>query len=229
MIVIPEHGLIEGLKNALAHLKADLDANSADETKSRLYLMFGGVVFENIDYFEQIKKILNDSQKTSKDRRKLKITLGYDFNNNQYPTIAVILPMEQDNPINNTMAGGDDVRDNVSGSLIEQNQQNYTTEYGYMIVSDNGNEVILLYHLVKAIMVGYVDTFCQKYNFQNLRTSGRDYISRMDIPVPPEAFARILSTHFHYVMEVPVPGVTEKIDNLDHTGSAYDDNLGISS
>lgn len=228
-ILIPEHGLVQGLIDIIAYVKADLDANSGDETKSMLYRMFGGVVFENLDYYEQIKKIITDSQKTQKEKRKLKITMGYDFNNNQYPTIAVILPMEQDSPINNTFAGGEDIRDDVDGSLTEQNQQNYSTEYGYLIISDNPNEVILLYHFVKACLVGFVDTFQQKYHFENIRTSGKDYISRMDIPIPPNAFARVISMHFHYTMETPVPGSITKADGFISDGEMYDDTLGIES
>ena len=98
-LIIPEFKIHEIYTNILNYIKADLDSNSGDETKSMLYRMFGGITFENFNYYDQIKKVVNDYAATAKGKRKLKITIGHDFNNNQYPSMAIILPAEQDNPL----------------------------------------------------------------------------------------------------------------------------------
>lgn len=162
------------------------------ERLSLLYSIFGGQEFDGLKYFTQMGGILKNKYRS--ESRKLSIILGFNLNIEDFPSISIILPMEEPAPKNIGIAQG--VINNFDGTFNELKESNYTTTYSLYITSDNQNDVILIYHFLKTIIIaGYLQFSANGFN--NLSVSGRDITIDFDLD-PDQLYHRTVALSFFY-------------------------------
>ncbi|MBR2265682.1 MAG: hypothetical protein IJ882_03260 [Paludibacteraceae bacterium] len=212
-LLMPEVVLYNTLNNIVKVLREDLKENIQAETEenSILYRILG--VDENGDalklnfynIYKQAKKIL-----TVKDN--LKVHYGYSLDTTTAVDICILLPSE-----NGKIGIGAD-----EGYLVtteEDGYQNYNTQvyessYQLMVTSNNANEVLLVYTLLKSTLLMIVDQL-ELAGLRNLRLSGQDIVMQDDLaPVP--LFHKVLNMDFMYEHNVPQMA---KVDFLKKFGA----------
>ena len=197
---MPEVVLYNTLNNIVKVLREDLEQNIQAETEeeSILYRIFG--VDENGDalklnfynIYKQAKKIL-----TTKDN--LKVHYGYSLDTTNAVDICILLPSEE-----GSIGIGVDEGYLVTtddGGFQNYNTQVYKSNYQLMITSNNANEVLLVYTLMKSMMLMLVDQL-ELAGLRNPRFSGQDVVMQEDLaPVP--LFHKVLNVEFIYEHNVP--------------------------
>jgi len=167
------------------------------ERTSFLWSMFGGLEFDRFSYFAQMDKILKDRYGASK--RKLTISLGWTQNREIFPHISIMLPSEEDAPKNVGIAQG--TYNNHNNTSSNEKELSYNAMYSLFITSDNQNDVIVLYHFLKTlILMGYEQFSCA--GLQNLYLSGRDITMDFELN-PMNLYHRTVAMQFHYDNTVP--------------------------
>lgn len=220
--IFPEHKLKLITESLMNKAKNDLDANSGDETKSWLYSMFGGVVEEGVDYFEQAKKVLNDIYDETVDK-KLYIKLGYSFNQEDYPVITIILPDEQfahphlsmNEEVENYSKDGSDY-------IAEVHEARFNTQYVMLVSSNNMDEVLIIHKLLVAFFVSSTEQY-DLQGIRNPRVSSRDVSMQLDVPPPRELYHRGISVSFYYEQKFRSLVETEIPTDFTSGGNMYDD------
>lgn len=200
-MVIPEFILLHTIKKAIELIKADLitcESNNLIE-ESYLYRVFQNTQLERYNYFEQIKAIL---LKKKDDPRLLKIDLMYNMSIERVPSIYITLPGEQH--------GG------MQGLGMEQESQPYvnadysttniynrrkSATYGIYIVSDNSNEVNLLYHFIDCLLISATPALVVS-GLYNLRHGGQDIQLEND-KIPKHHFIKAISLGLEYAQSAP--------------------------
>ena len=199
-MLMPEVVLYNLLNNIVKLLREDLAENIAAETEenSILYRIFGvdewgeALKLNFYNVYKQAKKIL-----TVKDN--LKVHYGYSLDTTTSVDICILLPSE-----NGRVGIGAD-----EGYLetVENNGfQNYNTQvfestYQLMVTSNNSNEVLVVYTLLKSVMLMLIDQL-ELFGFRNPRFSGQDVVMQEDLtPVP--LFHKVLNIEFMYEHNVP--------------------------
>ena len=106
-----------------------------------------------------------------------------------------MLPTEENNPKNVGVTQGSH-QFNYSSEITEMKQHNFDVTYSLFITSDNQNEVILIYHFLKTIILSAYEQFSFR-GLNNLWISGRDVTIDFDLE-PMVAYHRTVAMSFHY-------------------------------
>ena len=197
---MPEVVLYNLLNNTVRLLREDLAANVAAETEenSILYRIFGvdesgeALKLNIYNFYKQAKKVLS-----IKDN--LKVHYGYSLNTATSVDICILLPSE-----NGKVGIGAD--EGYLTTVEEDGFQNYNTQvfesnYQLMITSNNSNEVLVVYTLLKSVLLMLIDQL-ELFGFRNPRFSGQDVVMQEDLaPVP--LFHKVLNIEFMYEHNVP--------------------------
>ena len=223
---MPEVVLYNTLENIIKVLRTDLQANidAQTEEQSILYRIMGldecgeALKINFYNFYKQAKKIL-----TVKDN--LKVHYGYSLDTTTSVDICILLPSE-----NGKIGIGAD-----EGYLVteeEEGYQNYNTQtyesnYQLMITSNNANEVLVVYTLLKSTLLMLVDQL-ELFGLRNPRFSGQDVVMQEDLaPVP--LFHKVLNIEFMYEHNVPQMLQVEfmkqftAIGNIDYQGNGIGD------
>ncbi|MDA7514157.1 hypothetical protein N8508_00050 [bacterium] len=191
-----------------------IDTNA--EKRSILYHLFGELKFDGMSYFRQAANIIK-ARYTSEQRR-LNINLGYNPNREEFPQISILLPNEDNEPkYVGVVQGTINHRD---GSFSDELNNTFATTYSLMITSDNQNEVIILYHLLKGVMLGGINQFRAR-GFENIYFSGRDITMDFDLD-PMNLYHRTISMSFHYENEISDIINNEVISSINFNGTITD-------
>lgn len=204
--LIPEIALYRMVKNILKFVKNDF-ANNTDKTKTMLYYLFNGMVLNEYDFYQGAQLML---LKPLTDRRLVDVTVGYNMERAEMPTIHIILPSEQ---LNSAPIGGNEgyhgyetlynTIDNGNGTFTEIPQSMspvFTVDsfvtYNLLLTSNNTLEVILLYNLLKYMCISLASTF-ELLGFQNCKFGGSDMLFDESL-LPRQAFHRNFNITFQY-------------------------------
>jgi len=207
-IFIPEIELHNTLKAILTLIREDYESRSNKE-HTLLYKILGSNRLQRYNLYEQGKKVFLAKED---DPRFLDVQMFFNMKRASIPTIHITLPSEQ--------AGQDglgidegyadpahDEMPSIGDPDILQTSPNYTrrfdTTYNIIITSDNTNEVILIYHLLRAILIPVFDHLNQ-VGIENCKIGGRD-IQAYPSLVPDSIFMRGLSLSFSY--QITSPGI----------------------
>ncbi len=224
-MLMPEVVLYNLLNNIVKLLRDDLAANIQAETEqnSILYRILGidewgealKLNFYNI--YKQAKKIL-----TVKDN--LKVHYGYSLDATTSVDICILLPSEQ----GRVGIGADE---GYLETVEENGFQNYNTQvfestYQLMVTSNNSNEVLVVYTLLKSVMLMLIDQL-ELFGFRNPRFSGQDVVMQEDLtPVP--LFHKVLNIEFMYEHNVPQKLQVEFMNKLTAIGNiVFDGNMVV--
>jgi hypothetical protein len=213
LVVVPEFILFETLESIFKFIRTDYAAAVTDgnEQKSFLYQLLRSTGFLRQKYYTMAKKVfLADID----DPRFLEVELIYNMQRMGPPTIYISHPGEQsgENGLSvdpniggyvqyNTEGGLYDPEDHtqVEGEYRETYTRRYNAGYQLMITSDNSNEVVMLYHILKALITtlqasGHLNLI----GLENITLSGNDLQLRNDQGTTNKVYARALTVNIQY-------------------------------
>lgn len=200
LVKVPEFILWNTINVGLNAIKINLKENITNntETESFLYQMFSGVGIQKYEYYRQAKSLLIRDVDAP---RTLDVEIGWNMQKNDFPTIFITQPSEQEPSNLNGM--GSDVGFGAIGfdedNLVYQNSyvRTYQTTYQYVIISDNSNEVTMLYHLVKAILLSLRNNL-HTAGLQKISVGGGDLNIKSINESPKNVYMKSVNISFSY-------------------------------
>lgn len=198
-ILIPEIEIHNTLKAVLTLIRLDFEQRS-NEQDTILYKLLGANKLQRYELFEQAKTVFLVKEDNP---RFLDVQMFFNMKRASIPTIHITLPSE--NPGQDGLGidegfQGYDESPGIGDGDLDQTAPNYTrrfdTKYNLIITSDNTNEVILIYHLLRAILIPVFDHFNQ-LGIENCKLSGGD-IQNNNTLVPDHIFMRNIGLAFSY-------------------------------
>lgn len=182
--------------------------------RSLLYEVFGGITFDQLNYFDHMRLLLENT--FGKQSRTIKVRLGWNSEHEDFPVISILLPDEESNPkqVGVTQGVGINTGLNQVHDVVESNFQ---TTYLLAITSNNQNDVIMLYHWLKTALLQAQQTFIG-CGLQNLWISGRDLTHEFQL-APMSTYHRSVGMTFHYDNSVPSINKREGITSILYTGT----------
>lgn len=163
------------------------------ERRSLLYAFFGELTFDNAKWFYQIKNMLADT--FGDEKRPIEILIGYSAERNKFPVICIMLPNEENSPkqVGTTTGTHNFFFNNETADMHQHTSQ---CTYNLLITSDNENEVLMLYHFFKTLMIAGIEQF-HFQGLQNVYVTGRDVTLDFEL-IPMLSYHRSVSMTFHY-------------------------------
>lgn len=204
LIIIPEYFLHETLELALKFLRDDWAAQS-DKDKSYLRRILYGVSFQRYGGITQAEAVFVGDNLDNP--RFLEVDLMWNMDRNKVPAIHVTMPAEQAQ-VNGNGIGLDQ---GYIDSLVDD-EVNPTTNtvvftrriqasYNIVITSDNSNEVVLIYHVMRALLIS-MSTHLAEKGIQNLSLGGGDLQIYPD-NVPKNLYMRTITVGLQYETSAP--------------------------
>jgi hypothetical protein len=218
MIIIPETIILDTLKKILKLIRLNYLANISTPSNSFLYKLLSDGGFERFKYFENAVKIFNTKPE---DPRHLDVNLFFNFQKQGTPTIHITLPSE--NQKNNSLGLGLGTFDAIEEQEGDRDVLNrrYSAAYNLVITSDNSNEVVLIYHIIKSFIITANQHFTH-FGLENLNISGRDLQINSN-NVPANLFMRSLGIGLEYNTPSLELNITPIINRLDFSSSIVDE------
>jgi hypothetical protein len=187
-IIIPEVILQHTCNQILQVVRDDYDqivnVQAGDETDTLLYKVLQQVAVFNYELFEEAKTVF--LTKENIDPRHIEVALSYNPADTKYPSMYVTLPAE---------IGGDAETD-----WSNEYTRSWQAKYNIIIISDNRNEIALIYHFMKAGLVAWQEHL-ELSGLQNLKFGGADLA--WNAQLPPGLFTRAIQADFFYESIVP--------------------------
>lgn len=214
-IIVPEIIIFNTLKNILSFIREDFKANT-DSEKTFLFRILGNLNLQRYGYFEQAKQVFVSE---TDNPRHLDVNMFFNSNRAAIPTLHLMLSSEK--------KGGDGIGidqgfrdpefDDVTETYRHIYNRRFDTQYNIVITSDNSNETMLIYNVLRAILIPIFDHFNQT-GIENIRLGGEDI--RLDPHlVPPSIFIRSINMMFSYGVSVPQILDIDQIAQLIFTGT----------
>lgn len=222
-ITVPEIILLDAINSTLKGIRKDY-ADKADKTKTWLYRSFNGIKIDRYDLYKEIVAIVC---KEEDDTRFFGGDLMFNPKKNNVPAFHITLPSES--PADgNTIGMGAGAYDNfqdytmdvdtiVSIDEAEVFSRQTQTNYSIVIMSDNSMEVVLLYHLMRAIvMINHVKL--ADAGIINLSFGGQDLQPYKE--VAPQLYMRSLSVGFQYTTGAIALDPISYLNDVETQGTA---------
>lgn len=217
-ILIPEMVIYQTLENITKYIRDDLKANSADLKKSFLYRLLGldddgkEMKTNRYNYFVQAVKIFQGMQNLS-------VNIGYNFEVAKIISFHIILPSESPAGISIGEDEGYRTEKDKDGNTQLKFCQMFQSTYQIMITSDNSNEVNLVYHIYKSLIIALVPHFTLK-GLLNPKLSGNDIVFQDDT-IPMGIFHKVLNLTFDYELVVPQLLLIGLVKSIQFEGTGY--------
>jgi len=200
MMRVPEFIILETIENALKIVRNDF-ADQVDEQKSLLWLLLQGTQFQRYNFFEQGKQVICCD---IDDPRRLECDLMFNMHRNGAPTLHITLPTDTTDSDNGMGIDEGYVEpyytDGVEGVSPGTFQSVFTRSYqstvNIVIVSDNSNEIIFLYHFIRALLVSCYNHLSLS-GLKNLKFGGQDIQPYQELQ-QQNFFMRTISVNFQY-------------------------------
>jgi len=210
LILIPEFLIHDTLTKALAMLRDDYNSLlvSSQENDSIIVNLLKDIEFQKLDILAEGLKIFVENDSTHP--REIQVDTVFNMEISTPPCITITIP--GDSPAVNSIGIGENelgaIYDTDEGVNPDQSikepspnyfqtyNRRYKATYDLVIHSDNSNEVVLIYHVVRALLTG-LTTHLHQNKLQNLQISGQD-ISIYSEVVPRNFFTRVLRLSFEY-------------------------------
>lgn len=200
-ILIPELVIYETINNILEYIKNDYNTKSNKKT-SYLWHVFGEdeddrpLKLGKMNLYEQAIDIFVNGGLDKK--RKIEVTVGYNMQRVGLPTIHITMP--SDNPINAGIGDNEGYTSPIVDGVKKETFRTVTADssvvYNLIISSDNVNECLIIYNLLKAAGLGFKSQFELK-GFMNTKIGGND-LQLADDLMPTNIFHRNFNISFEY-------------------------------
>lgn len=200
MIVVPEIRMKQIIDRFLNLIELNYQSNITTPTNSWIYKVYGTMQSGNYKYFDEA---INIFTKRGDDPRKIATRLMFDRTRAGVPTIHITLP--QESPNGNGIGFDPNYEEPIFNDTDGTYQMNYTrgfkTKYNLMITSSNDFEVLVIYTILKAIIIGSVDIL-DNNGLRNIQISGNDLMMNNET-TPQVVYMRALQIEFMYDFTVP--------------------------
>lgn len=229
-LIIPEFILLDAIEKGLVFVKSDYQTHLANQTeeKSYLYRLLGGANIQRYNYFKQGKKVILAEED---DPRRLSVDLMYNMEINKVPSIYIALAAEQTGQNGIGLDQGyresyytdrdeTDPENLIPGDEVVTFTRRMNTSYNIMIVSDNSNEVVMLYHFLRAMLLS-LHPHLNLSGIENITMSGQDLQLYSDL-IPKSAFMRAIGLNIQYEVTVPDLQATLLIQDVNFIGTPKD-------
>jgi hypothetical protein len=199
-MITPEAILYKTLNIFLELLRQDsIKTNEKTRFLYKLYKSESSpTTIENSDFY---KNCVDLFKRDVKEPNKIQICLGYNQERSAQPTIHILLP--QDRVKHHTIGEGEGFNENIysEGEETEMLNNVFGANYSLLISSNSMNEVLCIYHTMKAMFLSLFEQF-EHHGMMNLNFSGAD-VTLQSGNISPNIFHRNFSVSFDYEMNVP--------------------------
>jgi len=219
---IPEILLFNIIKAILRTIREDL-ANNIDEKNTLFYKLFYGTKFNdiNLDFYANAKDIFS---RDKSHPRYLDLRMFFNADRAEIPTIHLNLPSESD------IGGGIGVDagyngtnyDPINKTISQNHTRSFNSVYNIIITSDNSDEVLIIYHALKAFIVSMLDII-DLNGLRNPKLGGADLQINPEL-IPPHVFIRAISLNCFYELTVPSLIKEKIIDSINIQGKLEQEN-----
>ncbi len=217
-IIIPEQIIYTLVEGILLHVRKDIEDMPTDE-QSVLYKIFGNLLIGRRSLFRESKVLFS---RTQEQERHITVNLFYPKVEIKPPSVHIILPGEQS--VHNELGVGEtglisDIEDSPGGDFYTPNySRRFDSQIVVMVTSDNAQETLLIYHLLKAMFISIFDTI-EFRGLENPVLSGRD-LSNQEHLSPPHLFNRAIAIKHLHEITVPRFFDTQQINEIILKGIA---------
>lgn len=177
LVIIPEYVLLNHVDKILAFIRADY-IEQTDKNNSFLMKVLNGNAIERYDLPTQAKQVFINNDVTNP--RFIEAHLMWNMKREGLPTIHITLPSEQTQNGGNGMGTDEGYRDL---EIIDEGEETekefkvftrrYQSTYNIVITSDNSNEVIMIYHVIRAALNSTIASL-HLVGLENVNTGGQD-------------------------------------------------------
>jgi hypothetical protein len=193
LINVPEIVLYNAINTALKFISDDY-RNTTDKSQTFLAYLVSGIKIDKYDFLTQAAEIF---VKEEDDPRLINVNLAYNMQLNTPPSIYISLPSETQGEMNIGIDQGYEDYEWPDGSVrLPVYTSRYSATYQIVITSDNSNEVVLIYHVIKSILTSMIFHLDQ-LGLQNITIGGGDLSLSSDI-MPSSIFYRIINFGCQY-------------------------------
>lgn len=204
-VLIPEIKIAETLNKVLTIIRNNHNQaiTNNQEDRSLLYLLFKTTGLGRYDFYENAKHLLVT---TPQNPKHLEVKLSYDQNATGNST-GVFLNLASDSNRNDSLSIGEGDQDEMvfendegQNEYIRQYSRNFLTTYQLVIISDNKNEVSILYNLFRCMIIACTNHL-ELEGITNLKLGGQDL--RVNLTIPEKLFVRAITLNFQYQVITP--------------------------
>lgn len=209
-IVIPEILLFNLISGIIKHVESDLAQHAADEQNSFLGRILNGIKDHKHDYFVEAKTLFT---RKVDNPRAVRTRLFFDAQEANIPTIHITMP--QENSGENSLGAGEShefYSDDIHNTVSPERERRFDTNFHVIITSDNHREVLIIYHVIRAMLVSALSEV-DIAGLENPKLGGQDIRPKEDI-VPRNIYMRGISIQCSYQVEVPRFFDAQKISQL---------------
>jgi hypothetical protein len=196
-VIVPEIILFNAIQGSLQLIKNDWDA-TANKTQSLLYSILGTNQLQKYNLYEQAQAVFLAKKDSP---RALDVNMFFNANRAAIPTIHITLPSET---LSTNGLGTDEgfiPADQTAQTYNFPFTRRFRTKYNIIITSDNTNEVICIYHMLRACFIGLIPYFSVT-GLEDPKLNGGDIQLNSSL-VPPHVFMRAIGIEFDYEVSVP--------------------------
>jgi len=208
MVISPQILVFNIINQIARQIKRDISlAPSQQDTV--MWRLFSGINIDHINFAEQAIGIFSREQG---DPRELEVSLSFDEDRANLPTIHVMSSNESEHSMN---LG---VNENYQGATVQNGE--YSNEYArifdssidVVITSNNTTEVTIIHEAIKAMMLPLLPHLSHQ-GFQNVSLSARDLMLNSEL-IPPGIFMKSMTFRGIYCLSIKSTDVMPVIGNL---------------
>jgi hypothetical protein len=222
-VFFPEVQIYNLISGILEFIKVDYNTNLSTPTKSMLYKLFGGVKIGKFDYFVESKNLFLRGNDYA---RKIELRHMFDISRAGLPTIHLSLPSESpqfdgigvDQGYADTQFDEDATDpDHIIQSFTPVYTRAFQTQHNIIISSDNPDEVLLIYNLLKAMMVSVFDSI-ELAGLRNPKLGAQDLQLNSEV-TPANVYFRAITLSSFHELEIPRWFSQQMITNIMAKGT----------
>lgn len=213
-MIVPDTILFNTITKLLDFLKEDW-TNQVNKEDSYLYKITNGLKLgKQYDYYTEAQSVFLKSEVN--EPRTIDVYMSYDTKRKGLPTIYINLPSEETDK--NSLGIGEGVdtvfnegdfndTDFDEGEFSDEYshrkfyERRFNTRYTYTCTSDNRNEVMLMSHIVKTLVIAGIDHFNIE-GLENISVGMNDLMANDDL-LPSVIYMRSVTLRFEYDFKVP--------------------------
>lgn len=199
MIKVPEFIIYDAVQLGLKYIRENWE-NSGNKNDSYLRRVLSGTSFQRYDFITQAEKVF---MAKADDTRFLDVDLMFNMQRDGAPTIYITMPAEGTQVGGNGMGSDESYEGKITigTDTFPVFTRRYQSNYNIMITSDNNNEVLLIYHTLRAMMVSLIPHL-HLAGLENINYGGQD-LSIETNNVPRALFMRGISLSLQYECSAP--------------------------
>lgn len=196
-LIIPEIQIKRVIDACLLFVKQDYD-NASDKTTTLLYELLNGLLYDKHNFYQLGVDLFT---KVYGDPRKIETNYFFNAERVFVPTIHITLPNEI------SAINGVGIDNGFNSSIINETSERdcynrtFQTTYNIIITSDNKMEVVMIYHVLRALLIAAFNDL-EFAGLQNPQIGGSDLQLNPEI-VPQNIFMRNITLQVIYDVKAP--------------------------